>query len=286
MIANTSTQTGSEVTGPGQPNAGPSILGAAFTARGISVSIDGKTIVEDVSLTGYRGEIVGIIGPNGAGKTMLLKVLAGLMKPNSGEVEIGGASLNAMPLSSRSTHIAYVPQSTGAHPFTTLETVLMGRYPHLRRFQIEGEDDNRIALQALKRMDVVQFQDRRVDSLSGGERQRVLLARAMAQEAEMMFVDEPTSSLDIKHQLLSLQVLRDEAKMNGIAVCAVLHDLNLASRFCDRLLLMDRGRVISQGTPLEVITASNIIDVFGVHVRVKNDEATNRPNVELIYALD
>jgi len=132
---------------------------------------------------------------------------------------------------------------------------VIGRLDH---FQIEGEDDVQLALQALERMDVVQFKDRKVDSLSGGERQRVLLARALAQNAQIMFVDEPTSSLDIKHQLLSLRVLRDEATCNDIAVCAVLHDLNLAARFCDRLLLMNRGVLAAQGTPSDVITETNL----------------------------
>ena len=126
----------------------------------------------------------------------------------------------------------------------------MGRYPHLRRFQIEAEEDTEIALTAMQRLHVEQFKDRRVDTLSGGERQRVLvLARALAQQGNVLFVDEPITSLDIKHQLLSLRVLRDEARERNVAVCTVLHDLNMASRYCDQLVLMSEGRVVAEGDP-------------------------------------
>ncbi len=254
----------------------------AFSAKDVSVRIAGNTIVDEVSFAGRRGEVMGIIGPNGAGKTTILKVLAGLHRPSEGSVTIGGARIDRMPASTRSRRIAYVPQSTGAHPFTALEMVLMGRYPHLRRFQIEAEDDADIAITAMKRMQVEQFQDRRVDTLSGGERQRVLLARALAQQSDVLFVDEPISSLDIKHQLMSLQVLRDEAQKRDVAVCAVLHDLNMAARYCDQLVMMSNGRVVADGEPKKVITEESVHNVFGVHARVYVDSATDTLKVEVI----
>ena len=253
-----------------------------FSASGITVRLSGALIVDDVSMTGRSGEVVGIIGPNGAGKTTLLKVLAGLRKPTQGEVSIRGEGLSGMPSSTRSKRIAYVPQSSGEYPFTVLETVLMGRYPHLRRFQIESEDDAEFALAAMERMDVSQFKDRRLATLSGGERQRVLLARALAQQSNVMFVDEPTSSLDIKHQLLSLQALKDEAQQRQVAVCAVLHDLNMAAKFCDRLVLMAHGRMVAQGTPSSVLTVDRIQDVFGVAVQVSVDADSDIPKVDLV----
>ena len=255
---------------------------SAFSANGVRVEIGGIAIVDDVSIVGKRGEILGIIGPNGAGKTTLLKVLAGLHKPTSGWVSIGGARIGDMAVSTRSKRIAYVPQSAGAHPFTAIEMVLMGRYPHLRRFQIEAEDDDEIAFEAMKRLDVGEFKDRRVDTLSGGERQRVLLARALAQQGDVLFVDEPITSLDIKHQLLSLQVLKDEAIQRDVAVCAVLHDLNMAARYCDRLVLMADGHVVAEGDANSVITESRIEEVFGVRVRVRLDQATGCPTVDLV----
>ena len=255
-----------------------------FVARNVGVQFGNELIVDDASFFGYKGEVLGIIGPNGAGKTTVLKVLAGLLNPSAGYVTIGDTALDDIAASSRPKRIAYVPQSAGTHPFTVLETVLMGRYPHLRRFQIESKDDTAIALAALDRMDVAQFKDRRISTLSGGERQRVLLARALAQKSDVLFVDEPLTSLDIKHQLLSLQVLRDEARERDVTVCAVLHDLNMAARFCDRLVLMSKGRVVAVDAPVEVITEEHIHEVFGVRATVRFDALTSSPRVELIGA--
>lgn len=269
---------------------GPSVSAvgdaAAFSAKGLSVKIGNNNIVDDVSLAGNFGELLGIIGPNGAGKTTLLKVLSGLLKPSLGGVEIVGVDLEKMPSSTRSRQIAYVPQITGAHPFTALELVLMGRYPHLRRFQIESEDDTEIAIEAMERMDVAQFKGRRVDTLSGGERQRVLLARALAQRGDVLFVDEPITSLDIKHQLLALQVLKDEARERSVAVCAVLHDLNMAARFCDRVVLLAEGRMIDEGEPDSVITERHVAEVFGVRARVARRARSNGVTVDLIEPSD
>ncbi len=269
---------------------GPSIStvgdAAAFSAKGLSVRIGNSNIVDDVSLAGNFGELLGIIGPNGAGKTTLLKVLAGLLKPRLGGVEIDGVDLEKIPSSTRSRQIAYVPQITGAHPFTALELVLMGRYPHLRRFQIESEDDTEIAIGAMERMDVAQFKGRRLDTLSGGERQRVLLARALAQRGDVLFVDEPITSLDIKHQLLALQVLKDEARDRSVAVCAVLHDLNMAARFCDRVVLLAEGRMIEEGEPGCVITERRVAEVFGVRARVTRRARSNGVTVDLIEPSD
>ena len=159
----------------------------------------------------------------------------------------------------------------------------MGRYPHLRRFQLEADEDREIAMNAMVRVDVDQFADRSLHSLSGGERQRVLLARALAQRTQLIFVDEPTSSLDVKHQLLALQTLKDETINRGVSVCIIMHDLSLAARYCDQLVLLHQGEVAAVGTPTDVITEQNIRRTFEVVTSIRDDE-TGRPQVSLVSA--
>ena len=225
---------------------------------------------------------MGIIGPNGAGKSTLLRALAGLLRPDSGSVRLGETRIERMNAGERARSIAFMPQQDAAHPFTALETVLMGRYAHLGRFELEGREDRRIARDAMAQTETARFESRQLDRLSGGERQRVVLARALAQRASVMLLDEPSSSLDLRHRLSVMETLRDEIVNRGIAVVIALHDIALAGRYCDRLMMLSQGVVVSEGSPIETLTPENLRQVFGVETSVRIDPDTGSPQVWLI----
>ena len=253
----------------------------ALEARGVSVTAGGNVLVDDVSLTCRSGEVVGIIGPNGAGKSTLLKALAGITRPARGCAKIHGRQVARMSATARSQLIAYAPQSAAVLPFTAMDVVLMGRYPYLRRFQLEDASDRRAAAAALEQTDTLQFADRKVDSLSGGERQRVMLARVIAQDTRVVLADEPVASLDIRHQLLAMVLLRDRARNHGAAVVVVLHDLNLAAMYCDKILAMHDAKAVATGPPDEIITSDLIREVFQVDASVTVSERQAGPVVRI-----
>ena len=254
----------------------------SITARQVTVSLGGATVLNSVSFGAVPGEISGLIGPNGAGKSTLLRVLAGLIRPESGEVSLEGTPLNTLNTNQRARRIAFMPQHDAAHPFTALETVLMGRYAHLGRFELEGKKDRDIALDAMVRTDTAQFEDRQLDRLSGGERQRVILARALAQQAGVILLDEPSASLDLRHRLSIMETLKAEVASRDVAVVVALHDVSLAGRYCDRLSLMSNGRIAAEGRPVDVLTPGNLRNAFAVETEVHIDPATGSPQVWLI----
>ena len=255
---------------------------AALSARDVSVRLGGNSILKSVSFEARPGEVAGLIGPNGAGKSTLLRVLAGLLRPESGDVRIEDLPLKGLNSGQRARRIAFMPQHDATHPFTAIETVLMGRYAHLGRFELEGRQDREIALSAMARTDTAQFEDRQLDRLSGGERQRVILARALAQQANVILLDEPSASLDLRHRLSIMETLREEVATRQVAVVVALHDVSLASRYCDRLTLLYDGRVTAEGKPAEVLTQQNLRSAFGVETAVQIDPATGSPQVWLI----
>ena len=256
--------------------------GRGLEARDISLRLGGAKILDSASLDVRPGELLGLLGPNGAGKSTLLRVMAGLLKPDAGEVRLDGAVLGAMAVGERARRIAFMPQHDARHPFTALETVLMGRYPHLGRFELEGAGDREIARTAMERTDTGEFEARQLDTLSGGERQRVLLARTLAQKAAVLLLDEPAANLDLKHRLSIMDVLRGEINEREIAVVMALHDLSLAGRYCDRLALMSNGAIAAEGAPADVLTPANLREVFEVETFVEADPVTGRPQVSLL----
>jgi iron complex transport system ATP-binding protein len=256
---------------------------ARAAMRQVSVLLAGKPVVTGLSRDFRAGEVTGVIGPNGSGKTTLLRALAGLINTSSGGLMIDGTPLAAMPVKARARRIAYLPQHPESHPFTAIETVLMARYPHLGRFEIESSTDNALARAALARAACEGLEDRPLQTLSGGERQRVMLARVLAQQADLVLLDEPTAPMDIRYQLLAMELAREEA-MRGAAVVAAMHDLSLASRYCDVLVLLHRGEILAAGTPLEVVTTDNMRAAYGVEARVGTDPSTGLVTVFPIAA--
>ena len=255
---------------------------AAISAQNLFYEIGGEAILDGVSLRADTGEMVGLIGPNGAGKSTFLRAMSGILHCQRGVVRLEGADLSAMSSKDIAARLALVPQiAPYTHGFTALELVLMGRYPHMGRFQIEGRLDARIARDAMRLTETEQFADRTLDTLSGGERQRVFVSRALAQHPRVLLLDEPTSNLDVLHQIKTLDLVRQIVD-NGLTAVAAIHDLNMAARYCDRLVLLRSGRVLAEGPPESVLSPEAIESAFGVRSAVYRDPITDSLAISLI----
>jgi len=217
-----------------------------------------------------KGEFFGVIGPNGSGKTTLLRCISGVLKPRSGGVRVNGLNVYTLGEGEIAKNIAVVPQASAINfSFTALEIVMMGRNPHISRFRMENERDYKIAENAMELTNTKHLALRQMDTLSGGEQQRIIIARALAQEPKLLLLDEPTVHLDISHQLEIMELIRRLNRDNDIVVVAVFHDLNLAAHYCNRLMLLDSGKVFSIGTPHDVLTPENIRKTYHIDVLVK-----------------
>jgi len=251
-----------------------------FSLEGIGVSLNSTRILSDITFEVRTGEFLGIIGPNGSGKSTLLRAMAGVLAPCAGSVTLDGREVRGIPGREIARRLAVVPQENPVtFDYSVLEIVLMGRSPHLGRFDMESSSDFEIAMNALKRTSLLHLAERRIGDLSGGERQRAMIARALAQEAEILFLDEPTAHLDINYQVEILHLARRENAERGTTVVTVLHDLNLASEFCDHLIMLHDGRVYATGSPDEVITAESVQSVYGTAVWVRKHPTSGRPYV-------
>ncbi len=266
-------------------------------ALGVSVRYGTREALRGVDARVAPGEMLGVIGPNGSGKSTLVRVLAGVRAPNGGEVRLGGRPLRAIPRRERArtialldginirnadlrearARIALVPQETHlSFPIRVRDLVLLGRAPHTGPFGWETAADLRAAHDAMERAAVLDLAERDVTELSGGERQRAVLARALAQEPRVLLLDEPTAFLDLKHAVLLLDLVRDLCRTQRLAVAVVLHDLNLAAMYCDRLLLLDRGAVHASGAPRDVLTYADLCAVYGTELYVAPNDVTGQ----------
>ena len=246
-------------------------------ARQVTVNYGDRCAVDAVDCRVAPGEVLGVLGPNGSGKSTLLRSLGGVLAPTSGHVMLDDTDLLAMSRRERARRIALVPQETRlSFPLTARELVLLGRAPHTGPFGWEGGEDFRVADAAMERTDTKALASRPVEELSGGERQRVVLARALAQQPHVLLLDEPTTYLDLRHTVALLDLARDLAREEGVALAVVLHDLNLAAMYCDRVLLLDGGRAHATGAPEEVLRYDDLCRVYGTELYVAPHEITGQ----------
>jgi iron complex transport system ATP-binding protein len=260
-------------------------MAALLRFSGVSGGYAGENIVRNISLEVNEGGMLGLIGPNGSGKTTLLRLATRVLEPREGLVLFRGSDIRAMPLKEFCRGVAFVAQDVEVNfSFTVMEIVLMGRIPHLNRLQFETKNDMRIAEGALAETDSLHLKDKMMDELSAGERQRVIISRALAQQPRLLFLDEPTSHLDIGHQVQALDLLKRLNRERGLTIVMIQHDLNLAAGYCDHIALLDSGSLYKYGTPEEVLTYRNIEAVYKTVVIVNENPATKKPNILLVPA--
>lgn len=249
-------------------------------ARDVRLGYGDRDIVPSLTVAIPPGRITVIVGPNACGKSTLLRAMARLLPPTSGAVLLDGRSIQEVPTKEVAAVLGILPQSPSApEGITVADLVGRGRYPHQGWFRRwSGEDDAAVA-QALRSTDVLELADRPVDELSGGQRQRVWIAMALAQRTDILLLDEPTTYLDVSHQLDVLDLLTDLNREHGVTMVAVLHELNMACRYADHLIAMREGRIIAQGAPTEIVTEELVTEVFGMSCSVIEDPASGTPMV-------
>lgn len=255
-------------------------MGLQVEVDRLSFNYEEREILKDISFNVEYGGFVSVIGPNGSGKSTLIKNISAALTPRKGVVLIDQQNVYKMKPGQLAKKIAVVPQETAIQfPFTVMETVLMGRIPHLRRFQGEGERDMAVARWAMEVTGTWPVKDRLITDISGGERQRVMVARALAQEPRVLLLDEPTAFLDLQHQLGLLELLQGLTRTGKLTVIAVLHDLNLAAQFSENVILLHQAGIFATGPPAEVLTPHNIRQVYGIEVIVVPNSITGRFNI-------
>ncbi|MDR1587121.1 MAG: ABC transporter ATP-binding protein [Treponema sp.] len=243
-----------------------------LACSGLSFSYQKRLTLKDISLSFCKGDFAGLLGPNGSGKSTFLKNLLGFLKPCGGKIVFADPS--ASNLKTRAKHLAFVSQHSGPpSAMTVRDIVLMGRLPYLEdRWAGYARKDREKVSAALASLGLAELADRNAASLSGGELQKALIARALVQEGDIFLLDEATSGLDLNHAIEIMEIMREKARAEGKTIIAVLHDLNLASAYCSRLVLLKNGRVLFSGKPEEALSAENIEAVYGIRVPVLKDE--------------
>lgn len=250
--------------------------------KDLTLGYGSRVVLRQVSLEVGPGQVLGILGPNGSGKTTLLAAVSGVLRPWAGEISLNGQSLPRMSRLALARLVAVVPQNPSLPAaFTALEIALMGRYPHLGFLRFEGQKDLALAWEALEKTGMEHLAQRLVGQLSGGERQRLVIARALAQEPQLLLLDEPLAHLDLQHQLETIALVQDLAR-RGLSTLVAMHDLTQAARFCQRLALLKDGSIRAQGLPEEVLTPENIEAAFGVEALVYPHLLSGHPVIDPI----
>lgn len=230
-----------------------------------------KKILDDISLDVNQGDVLGILGINGAGKTTFIKCINNIFSPDSGTVKVNGKDISSMTPKEIAQLIAYVPQYNGTFfNINVLDTVMMGRLPYAGRSY--SKKDREIVYNILEKMNLEKFAFRSIREMSGGERQRVFIARALAQQPKIIILDEPTSSLDLHNQLFILKIIEDLAKRDNLTIIMIIHDLNLASMFCSKLVMLKEGKIFAQGNSADVLTEENISKVYKVSSKISIED--------------
>ncbi|MEW5922255.1 MAG: ATP-binding cassette domain-containing protein [Bacillota bacterium] len=259
------------------------MVGVNLQVLDLTVNYGAYTALDAVTFSVEKGSCVALIGPNGAGKSSLLRTVSRLLKPSRGLLYLDGRDLQKIPLREISRSVAVVPQDTAIDfDFSVEEVVAMGRYPHLQRFQKEGRKDREIIAEAMQITGITHLASRSVVNLSGGERQRVIIARALAQEPEILLLDEPTANLDINYQVEFLELARTLNRERGVTIIAAIHDLNLAAQFFDCFILLNDRKILSLGRPEEVLTPQNIRIAYGMEAVVQRNPLHGKLHITVI----
>ncbi|HEY9186265.1 MAG TPA: ABC transporter ATP-binding protein [Bacteroidota bacterium] len=254
-----------------------------LNVNNISVNINELKILDNISFNVKKGEILGIIGPNGSGKTTLFKTISRILKPETGNIFLYNKNITSYSEKELSKLISVIPQMINVQfPFTVEEFILMGRFPHSGRYGYSIDTDYEIVNNVIKNNGMDSIRHRRINELSGGEKQRVIIAQGFAQQTNLMLLDEPTSHLDIYYQVQLLNLLDKYNKECELTILIILHDLNLAASYCDRLIMMKEGKIFTQGTIEEVLTYQNIEAVYNTPVIVKENPIIHKPHVILV----
>jgi iron complex transport system ATP-binding protein len=256
-----------------------------LSAQNLQVGYLERAVIERLSLDILHGQITALVGPNGSGKSTLLKALARLLKPASGTVLLDGKAIHTLSTTEIAQQMAILPQGPSApHGLTVRELVEQGRYPHVGALRMLRQQDHTAITTAMELTDMTTFAHRPLDNLSGGERQRAWIALTLAQDTPTLLLDEPTTFLDIGHQLEVLELVAQLNRERGMTIVLVLHDLNQAARYADRMIVLNNGAIAADGSPSAVLTPALLADIFGVHVNIVTDPATGTP-VCLPYAV-
>ena len=254
-------------------------MNPAIQTENLTFSYKDKPVLDGVSLSVERGEMVGFLGPNGSGKTTLLKIFSAVLR-GRGDVKVNGRSIETYGKRELSRLFAMVPQESQIlFPYTVAEIVLMGRASYHSPLVLEGKKDLEVARASMELTDSLSFSDRYLHELSGGEKQRVIIARALAQEPQILLLDEPSAFLDLKHQVQVFELMRRLNREHKLTIVAALHDLNLAALFFPRLVMLRDGKVYRDGLPKEVLTEKTIEEVYGIRVRVEPDPSGEKPQL-------